>query len=95
MSMKKDDIVTLVLINGAELIGKLVEETATEYVLNRPRMVQANEKGLGLVNGVCMTGEEPTGDLTINRSGVIFVIKTIEQMSKGYREQVSGLMLPK
>ena len=92
--MNKGDIVTLVLTNGAEVIGKFVDADADTYTINRPRMVQANQQGVGLVNGVCMTGEEPNGDLKINKSGVIFVIKTIEEMAKGYTQQVSGLVLP-
>jgi hypothetical protein len=92
--MNKDDVVTLVLINGAEIIGKWVESDSDKYIINRPRMVQANQQGVGLVNGVCMTGEEPKGDVAFNRSGVIFVIKTVEEMAKGYQQQVSGLVLP-
>ena len=88
------DIVTLVLTNGAEVIGKLTGESETYYQLDRPRMVQASQQGVGLVNGVCMTGEEPKGDLKFNKSGVIFSIKTVEEMAKGYRTQVSGLVLP-
>ena len=92
--MNKDEIVTLVLINGAEVIGKWVESDSDKYIINRPRMVQASQQGVGLVNGVCMTGEEPKGDVAFNRSGVIFVIKTVEEMAKGYQQQVSGLVLP-
>lgn len=91
---KQGDIVTLVLNNGAEVIGKLTGETETYYKLERPRMVQANQQGVGLVNGVCVTGEEPKGDVEFNKTGVIFVIKTVEEMAKGYQQQVSGLVLP-
>ena len=91
---KQGDVVTLVLVNGAEIIGEYISENPTEYTLKRPRMVQANQQGVGLVNGVCMTGSEPDGDLEFNKSGVIFVIKTVEEMAKGYRQQVSGLVLP-
>ena len=94
INMNKDDIVTLVFSNGAEVIGKFVSADDSAYTINRPRMVQANQQGVGLVNGVCMTGEEPKGDIEFNRSGVIFVIKTVEEMAKGYQQQVSGLVLP-
>jgi hypothetical protein len=92
--MKNGDIVTLVLTNGAEVIGELIETSPMDYTLNRPRMVQANQQGVGLVDGVCMTGETPDGNLIFNRSGVMFVIKTVEEMAKGYKQQVSGLVLP-
>ena len=92
--MKKDTIVTVVLLNGAELIGRYIGEDFNSITIYKPRMVQASAQGVGLVNGVCMTGEEPKGDVAFNRSGVIFVIKTVEEMAKGYQQQVSGLVLP-
>ena len=92
--MKKGDVVTLVLINGAEIVGEWVDENGDVYTLNRPRMVQANQQGLGLVDGICMTGDKPDGNQSFNKHGVIFVIKTIDQISKGYKQQVSGLVLP-
>jgi hypothetical protein len=92
--IKKDDVVTLVLTNGAEIIGKYVSEDNEGYVVNKPRMLQASQTGVGLVNGVCMSGEEPGGELTFNRSGIIFIIKTAPELAKGYQEQVSGIVLP-
>ena len=92
--IKQGDIVTLVMANGAEIIGKLVGESDSFYKLNRPRMVQASQQGVGLVNGVCMTGEEPSGDVEFNRATVMFAIKTVDEMSKGYSTQVSGIVLP-
>ena len=93
--MNKDEIVTLVLINGAEVIGKWEESDSDKYIINRPRMVQANQQGVGLVNGVCMTGEEPKGDVAFNRSGVIFVIKTVEQLATQYQNMTSSIIIPK
>src|SRR6056300_405664 len=92
--IKQGDIVTLVMTNGAEIIGKFTGETDSYYQLDRPRMVQASQQGVGLVNGVCMTGEEPKGEIRFNRTGVMFVIKTVDEMAKGYQQQVSGLVLP-
>jgi hypothetical protein len=92
--IKNGDIITLVMSNGAEIVGELVNSSPEGYEVNRPRMVQANQQGVGLVDGVCMTGETPDGNLIFNRSGVMFVIKTVEEMAKGYKQQVSGLVLP-
>lgn len=90
--MNKGDVVTIVLMNGAEIIGEWVEDNGASYVLNRPRMLQANPQGVGLVNGVCMSGEEPKGNLPFNKTSV--VIKTVDELAKGYKQQVSGLVLP-
>ena len=56
--MNKNDIVTLVLTNGAEVIGKYIVDDMMSYTIERPRLVQVNENGVALVDGVCMTGEK-------------------------------------
>jgi len=92
--MKKGDVVTLVLTNGAEIIGEYVKGGSDCYVLFRPRMLQASQTGVGLVDGVCMSGKTPEGTVEFNRSGVIFVIETVEEIARGYQQQVSGIVLP-
>lgn len=92
--MNKDTIVTVVLLNGAELIGKFVEEDFNTIKINKPRMVQASPQGVGLVNGVCMTGKEPTGDFQLSKTGVLFMVETVEEMKSGYLKQTTGLDLP-
>jgi hypothetical protein len=91
--MKKGDIITLVLTNGAEIIGEFVDAGADTYTVNRPRMLQASQSGVGLVDGVCMSGEKPEGNMEINKTGVIFVIETVDEIAKGYKQQVTGLVL--
>ena len=43
--LKVNDVVTIQLINGAEIIGKFQEETESEIRLYKPRMVQVQEQG--------------------------------------------------
>jgi hypothetical protein len=92
--MKKDDVVTIVLINGAEIVGRFVVDNGKTVVLNKPRMIQASEQGIGLVPGICMTGEEPSGDFEFNKSGVLFIINTVEQLANQYGQMTSGLIMP-
>ena len=93
--MKKDDVVTVVLINGAEVIGRFVEEKDNTLVINKPRMVQVTQEGMAMVPGICMTGEEPKGDFQFNRSGVLFVINTVEQLATQYSSMTSSIIIPK
>ena len=44
--MKKDTIVTLVMINGAEIIGKFVSEEFQTVKIYKPRMVQVTQQGV-------------------------------------------------
>lgn len=92
--MEKGTIVTVVLTNGAEVIGKLVLDDFTGVIINRPRMVQVSQQGVGLVNGISMTGIEPKGDFTFPKNSVLYVIETSEEIANGWRQQTSGIALP-
>jgi len=92
--MKKDTIVTVVLLNGAELIGRYIGEDFNSITIYKPRMVQASAQGVGLVNGVCMTGKEPDGDFQLPKTGVLFMVETVNELANGWTKQTTGLDLP-
>ena len=94
MDMTKGKIVTLVLVNGAEIVGRHVQRTPDGVTLNRPRMVQATPQGVGLVNGISMTGIEPKGDFTFPTNSIMYTIDTVEEIANGWTSQTSGLALP-
>jgi len=93
--VKKDDIITVVFINGAEVIGRLVVEEDLTITVNKPRMVQITDEGIAMVPGICMTGEEPKGDFQFNKNNVLFVIKTISQLANQYEQMTSSILMPK
>ena len=93
--MKKDDVVTVVFVNGAEVIGKFVEQLDQVIVINKPRMVQITQEGMAMVPGICMTGEEPKGDFQFNKNNVLFVINTVEQLATQYSSMTSSIIIPK
>ena len=45
----KDTIVSFKLVNGDEVVAKVVEDTATHYVVSKPCTVVPSQKGLGLI----------------------------------------------
>jgi hypothetical protein len=92
--MKEDTIVTLVLTNGAEIIGKYITDDMMSYTIERPRLVQVNEKGVALVDGVCMTGEKVDGTLQFNKTCVSFVLPTMKEIATGWQTQTSGIQVP-
>lgn len=92
--MKKDTVITLVMSNGAEIIGRFVDESDTHITIYKPRMVQVTQQGVGLVNGISMTGKEPTGDFSFSRQSVLYVVDTVEELAKGWQSQTSGIVMP-
>ena len=89
-----DDIITLVMITGAEIVGKLVQEGPEWYVIYKPRMVQAGPKGIGLVDGISMTGERIDGEFSFPKSSVQYTVKTVKEVASGWMTQTSGLVVP-
>ena len=92
--MKKDTIITVVLLNGAELIAKYVEEDFNTITVYKPRMVQAGPQGIGLLNGICMTAKEPNGNFQLPKHGVLFMADTVDELAVGWTKQTTGLDLP-
>ena len=92
--MKTGTVVTLVMSNGAEIIGRLVKEEPMSIVLNRPRMLQATQQGIGLVNGICMSGVEPKGDFEFTKNSVMYMVETAPELASGWTQQTSGIATP-
>lgn len=92
--MKEGTIVTLVFSNGMEVVGKYVIDDMVNYTIYKPRLIQVTEKGIGFVNGICMTGQEPKSNVQFAKNGVLFVIETVEEIANGWTSQTSGLALP-
>jgi hypothetical protein len=43
-----NEVITIRTTGGDEVLGKLVEETQDSYVVSKPLLLAANQKGVGL-----------------------------------------------
>ena len=93
--MKENTVVTLVMSNGAEILGKFIEEDFSMITLYKPRMLQATQQGVGLVSGICMSGIEPDGKFQFAKTSVMFMIETSKELADGWTSQTSGIAIPK
>lgn len=89
--MKVNDVVTVMAASG-EYVGKLLNMDETGVVLENPRLVTANEQGMGFANGIAMTGIENPKEMVILRP--IFITETHEQVVKAWRQATSGIIVP-
>ena len=92
--MEKNKVVTLVMSNGAEVLGKFIEEDFSMITLYKPRMLQATQQGVGLVSGICMSGIEPDGNFQFAKTSVMFMIETSKELADGWTSQTSGIAIP-
>lgn len=92
--MKPNTIVTLVMTTGAEIIGRLVKDEFSTIVIYKPRLVQATQQGVGLVNGISMTGKEINEDFEFPKTSVAYMVETIKELADGWTTQTSGIAVP-
>lgn len=83
------------MINGAEIIGRFVKADEKSIIVYKPRLVQATQQGVGLVNGICMTGKEVEGEFSFPKHSVAYMVDTIKELADGWTTQTSGIEVPK
>jgi len=93
--MNKDTVVTLVLLNGAELVGRFVSQDDDNITVNKPRLIAPQERGLAFVPGITMTGVEPSGDFDFPRHSVLYMVATKKIVADSWQSAVSGVEMPK
>ena len=88
---KLNDVVTIKLVGGDEVLGRLQDERMDTYVdISKPLLVMMAQQGFGLVPYVLTAG--PDAKIKINISHVIAVTKTLDQVAKEYLKQTTGLI---
>ena len=83
------------MINGAEIIGRFVKADENSIIVYKPRLVQATQQGVGLVNGICMTGKEVEGEFSFPKHSVAYMVDTMKVLADGWTTQTSGIEVPK
>lgn len=88
---KLNDIVTVKMVGGDEVLGKLTDERTEDYVeLAKPLMVMMAQQGFGLVPYVLTAGPDAT--IKLDRKHVISYVKTYDEVAKQYIKQTTGLI---
>lgn len=85
------EVVTLKLVTSEELIGKLIEETATYYSVERPLTLVMSAKGLGLQPWLFTVNTDKA--IKIPKDKVIIIEATLKEMSDNYLQGTSGIAL--
>ncbi len=81
--LKADDIISLKLINGDEVVGKLVSHVNDVYELNKPCIVLTTPEGIGVLQA--MFGLDPDRDnLHYRDQHVVAMCPTHERLKEHY-----------
>jgi hypothetical protein len=90
--MRKNDVVSIVTLTG-EFVGKYVDETPDQYVIDDPRLLTQTQEGAAFIPAVCMTGKTEPNQVIFNKSTVVFIIETADEVQKEYRKATTGLII--
>lgn len=94
-----DDVVSIKLANGDEIIGKCTAVDDKTITITRPLlMVLSQDPNTGRP-GISMApfwmlGSEPTAKYTISHNQIICALKSNSEAMKGYISQTTGLTMP-
>ena len=83
------DIMSFKLANGDEIIGKVAEETATDFLLSRPCLVVPSQQGVGLMQA--MFSASPEADVPVSKAHIMMKSATLEQLKQHYLKTTTGL----
>jgi len=88
---KTGDTVTLKLISGEEVVGRIGDPTDGQIVLTKPMTFIMGPQGLGMVPYVFSAPQD--AKIKLKDSAVVAIVKTDEQINKQYLQQTTGLTL--
>jgi hypothetical protein len=93
-----DDIVTVKLVSGEEIVGRLLEQGIDAYTLGKPVTVALqpiNAQQMGMQFLPVLGSVEPDATLVIPKNAVaIRPVKTAPTIKSNYIELTTGLITP-
>jgi len=87
---KINDIVTLKVLGGDEIIGRLTAVDGS-VTINKPHVVMMGQQGFGLVPYIMTAG--PDVKVDFKSEHIFSLVKTYEPVAKEYIKQTSGLVI--
>ena len=96
MLLNKDyssgDVVCFKLVNGDEIVTKIVTAGQGGWTISRPYTVVPSPQGLGLMQ--CMFAANLDADVTLSQAHVIMHAPVVDQLQSYYIQTTTGISTP-
>lgn len=83
------DVVSFKLVNGDEIVAKILEETDAGFSVAAPCTVMPSAQGLGLVQSLFSAKED--AKVFLSKQHVMFHAESLEQMKAHYLKTTTGI----
>lgn len=88
-SYNPGDVIGLKLVNGDELVAKLLEKSSNNWVLEKPCVVVGGAKGIGLIQA--MFSLDPEKTISLKDEHVMMTCEAVPQMRDHYIQVTTGI----
>lgn len=92
MDLKINEVYTLKLNSGEELVSKITSVSDTEVGLHDPLSVAPGPQGVGLIPSLFTA--DPKGDTRLNKSSIAIYALADESIKAKYIQATTGLVVP-
>jgi hypothetical protein len=82
-------IVCFKIVNGDEIVAKIVEETGESYTLSRPCTVVPSPQGLGLMQS--LFSADINTNITLNKMHIIMHSPVVDKLEQHYIQTTTGI----
>ena len=86
---EKDDIISFKIVNGDEIVAKIVEETENTFIVNKPCTVMPSQQGLGLLQSLFTSDLDK--NITLDKKHVMMHAPTIKNIQNHYIKTTTGI----
>ena len=91
MTFNLNDVITLKLTSGDELIARFADQTVETITVSKVMTFMMGPQGLGLVPFIFSAAE--TDKITLPLSSVLVMVKTDKSVATQYQKQTSSLVI--
>jgi hypothetical protein len=89
MKLELDQIYTVKISNGDELVTKITAEDADTYTVTRPLTVVPGREGIQMIFSLFTANPDKT--VTINKSAVALIAVARDEVQDSYTEATTGI----
>ena len=90
MKVELDQVYTLKIANGDEIVAKIVEQTDTTYTVGRPlTVIPSPQGGINMMN--ILFTSAPDKNVTINKQQVSAIAPSRDEVCDSYLEATTGI----
>jgi hypothetical protein len=91
LDYKKNDVISIKLTSGEEIIGRYVEHIGTHVVLEKPMSLQMGPQGVGIAQFMFTMDLDST--IKLDQKHCMVIGKTVKPMADQYIQGTTGISM--